>query len=87
MTLRVRGARRPGTYEIPYNDPGSYLTIGRFSTLNRSGTFQPPRALLKIYLRRVKKATHYRISTGGYLFAPGGRDFVIALPGTGGLAC
>jgi hypothetical protein len=87
MTLRIAGARKKGTYPIPYGSRGTYVSVNGYSSLN-----SPPRAVgvggIKIETFRVKKRIRYRISVGFTPLFNASLGAAVALsPAPGGLVC
>jgi hypothetical protein len=87
MTLRIAGAKRPGTYSIPYGSRGTYVSVNGYSSLNA-----PPGAAggggIKILAFRVKKRIRYRISVGFTPLFNASLGAAVALsPAPGGLVC
>ena len=87
MRLQIGGARRPGTYQIPYGSSGTFVAVNGYSSLNA-----PPHAsgggAVIIKAIRVRKRIRYRISVGFTpLFSAGLGSAVALSPGPGGLIC
>ena len=87
MKLRIGGARRSGTYTIPYGSSRTYVSITGYSSLNT-----PPGAAggggIVIRSFRVKKRIRYRISVGFTPLFNASLSAAVALsPAPGGLVC
>jgi hypothetical protein len=87
MTMRIGGAKKPGTFLIPYGSRQTFVTVGRYSSLNAPPNATSTGAVL-VKSIRVKNKVRYRISLGyADLFAPGLGSAVALKPEPGGLVC
>jgi uncharacterized delta-60 repeat protein len=86
MTLRVGGAKKPGTYTIPYSSGSTYVTVNGYSS--KFGGRGAAGGAVKIVRVIVKKKVRYRISLGyDPLIDAGASSGIVLVPGAGGLLC
>ncbi len=86
MTLRVGGARKPGTYLIPYGSSSTFLKVNGYSSLNQGKGGAGGGVNIKRVV--IKKKTRYRIAVGfDALFNASATAGIILKPEPGGLLC